>query len=229
MASGARGMPIANGSAGSATTSLRKPHPMPHIGPKGPTPKAQAPKPPFHPFCRCVLTPRWDLEGDGKPKHDAERRFFEALPAGEARKVAGSADRLRRILADEDWEKVVNGNADPLYRLQRVRDVYRVGTGVTLPTVTNAYETAKRGGKHSGMLRQLDRLGSRQLEKAIRSHQATIDIHRQKISNPRSIVEDWDARSAEYQSGLLKKWQAEIDNLTEQILVIEGYINERRK
>ncbi|UZR29072.1 structural protein [Methylococcus mesophilus] len=94
------------------------------MGP-GVYPKAEAPKPTFHPFCRCILVPRWDLEGEGRARKHAERAFFEALPAGEARKVAGSHDRLQRILAGEDWEKVINGNADPLYRFRRVGEVIR--------------------------------------------------------------------------------------------------------
>jgi hypothetical protein len=94
------------------------------LGP-GVYPKAEAPKPTFHPFCRCALVPRWDLEGEGKARPHAERAFFESLPADEGRKVAGSFDKLRRILDGENWEKVIDGNTDPLYRLQRVGDTMK--------------------------------------------------------------------------------------------------------
>ena len=93
----------------------------------------------------------------------------------------------------------------------------------------DTYESAKTGGRHSGLLRQLDTLGPRQLEKSIRSLQANIDEHQAKISSPERIVLDWDSRSKEYQAGLLKKWQAEIENSKEQITVIEGFIHEHRK
>lgn len=92
------------------------------LGP-GVYPKADAPKPPAHPFCRCILAPRLDLYA--KPRFDpkAERTFLASLPPNEARQVAGSVDKLKRALAgDATLEEIYNEGKDPLYQWQRLGD-----------------------------------------------------------------------------------------------------------
>ena len=91
-----------------------------------------------------------------------------------------------------------------------------------------AYEVAKEGGKHSGLLPQLEHLGPNQLEKAIQSHRKTADEHLRKLSDPSAVVADWGGRSERYRQGLLSKWQAEAENALEQASIIEAYRNEKR-
>lgn len=94
------------------------------LGP-GVYPKAKAPKPPFHSFCRChagvyLLAPK-----TAKPAFDpkAERAFLRSLPPDEARRVAGSRDKLERALKGETLESIHNAGADPLYRWRRLGDL----------------------------------------------------------------------------------------------------------
>ena len=92
------------------------------------------------------------------------------------------------------------------------------------------YESAKLpGGKHHGLLRQLDGLGPRQLDRSIRSYRSQIEVHRAKLAEPRRIVQDWDSRSEEYKTGLLTKWRGEIKNFEEKIEIIERHKHEHGK
>lgn len=94
------------------------------LGP-GVYPKADAPKPPFHPHCYCLLSPRIDLINPNprfNPK--AERTFLQSLPAKEARDVAGSWEKRRRILEDkETLESIYNAGKDPLYQWKKIGDI----------------------------------------------------------------------------------------------------------
>lgn len=98
------------------------------LGP-GVYPKADAPKPPFHPHCYCLTAPRIDIF-DAQPRFNpkAERKFLAALPANEARQVAGSRAKLERALkGDATLEDLYNEGKDPLYQWQRVGDVGQDG------------------------------------------------------------------------------------------------------
>jgi len=94
------------------------------LGP-GVYPKADAPKPPFHPHCFCLLSPMIALSPKLKPHFnpDAERAFLASLPGNEARQVAGSIDKRDRILAGKATiEEVYNEGKDELYQWKRVGD-----------------------------------------------------------------------------------------------------------
>lgn len=91
------------------------------LGP-GIYPKAAAPKPPFHPFCQCRAVPKIDLF-DVRPRFNpkAERMFLARLPPDAARQIAGSSDKLARVLkGDVGLESIYNEGKDPLYQWQRL-------------------------------------------------------------------------------------------------------------
>ena len=95
------------------------------LGP-GVYPKADAPKPPFHPHCYCLLSPKIDLNPKLKPRFNpnAGQAFLASLPSNEARQVAGSIDKRDRILAGKATIKeVYNEGKDALYQWKRVGDV----------------------------------------------------------------------------------------------------------
>lgn len=87
-------------------------------------PKRLAPVAPAHPHCRCVLSPRLDLGGKTiKELDDADENYFRSLPQDIRRKVAGSREKLARILSGEDPWDVHNSNIDPIYQVKTVQDV----------------------------------------------------------------------------------------------------------
>ncbi len=80
------------------------------------------PKPSFHSHCYCLTASRMDLI-HLKPKFNpkVEQAFLESLPKNKAREVAGSWEKRRRILVDEETlETIYNEGKDPLYRWKRV-------------------------------------------------------------------------------------------------------------
>lgn len=91
------------------------------LGP-GVYPKATAPVPTFHPFCRCVLVARLDLTGRrvaGAENIDADRYFLERLGAPIAARVVGSRAKLQRVLDGETTADAIQAAlTDPAYRVR---------------------------------------------------------------------------------------------------------------
>lgn len=88
---------------------------------KGVYPKSLTPKPPAHPFCRCVVSNRIDIfDATANERDAAERQFLRALPVHEAAQIIGSREKLRELLNGATLDDVVNAGKNPLYHLQRV-------------------------------------------------------------------------------------------------------------
>ena len=78
------------------------------LGP-GCYPKAKAPVPPYHPFCRCMLRSRPDLRAtDASSAPASAADYLRSLPEGEAAKVMGSQAKAARTLAGEPAEAVLD-------------------------------------------------------------------------------------------------------------------------
>jgi hypothetical protein len=88
-------------------------------------PKLDAPVPPYHPFCRCVMSPRLDLSGrQAAPRdEDADAYFLRRLDAPIAARVMGSQAKRDRVLAGDTAEAVANASRDPLYWIKRAAEV----------------------------------------------------------------------------------------------------------
>ena len=94
---------------------------------RGVYPKGSAPVPPFHPHCRCVLSPRLDLTGRRARERDgAEQGYFHGLGLQEGARVAGSRDKLEQVLRGADPRAVHNSGTDPLYQVRLAREVVDV-------------------------------------------------------------------------------------------------------
>jgi hypothetical protein len=64
-------------------------------------PKAMAPLPPYHPYCRCVVSPRLDLTGRAKAKPadpEADSYFLNRLGVRTGARVMGSRAKLQQVL-----------------------------------------------------------------------------------------------------------------------------------
>jgi hypothetical protein len=91
------------------------------LGP-GVYPKALAPRPPFHPHCRCVMSPRLDLTGK-KAKEvnpDGDRYFLQRLDAPIAARIMGSQAKRDMVLRGTSAETVANSGRDPQYFIRTV-------------------------------------------------------------------------------------------------------------
>lgn len=89
------------------------------LGP-GIYPKHLAPKPSYHPFCRCSLVPRFDipLGTQYKERKGADRAFLKELSVKDASKVMGSRAKLTAVLKGKDALDVFNKRITPFYRIK---------------------------------------------------------------------------------------------------------------
>lgn len=90
-------------------------------------PKDVAPKPPFHPFCRCRIVPRYDIDADipQRERNGADRIFMRSLSQYDQRLVAGSRERLQRFHDGETIESIHDQATRKEYRLKRVGDAVK--------------------------------------------------------------------------------------------------------
>lgn len=99
------------------------------LGP-GVFPKAAAPKPPYILMCLCRLTDAVVIDPKRQPKElsGVERAYLRNLPAKDARDIAGSWEKRRRVLKDgEPLEDIYNEGKDPLYQWRRMGEVGQDG------------------------------------------------------------------------------------------------------
>jgi len=90
-----------------------------------------------------------------------------------------------------------------------------------------AYEIAKAGGRHAGLLRTYRRKSITEIQRALRSYEKQVELHRQKVSSPENFVKDWGKQSSRTQQGLLRHWQEDLIRNRELAEVMQGILQER--
>jgi hypothetical protein len=91
---------------------------------RGVYPKAQAPLPPYHPFCICIVAPRMDLDRRVAQAQDmeADAYFLRRLNPSVAARVMGSRAKLERVLGGSSAEDVVDAGKLPVYQTRTLAD-----------------------------------------------------------------------------------------------------------
>jgi hypothetical protein len=92
---------------------------------------------------------------------------------------------------------------------------------------SSAYEVAKQGGRHAGLLRTSQRKSVEEIQRALRSYERQAALHRQKMSSPETFVQDWVRKSPRAQQGLLRHWRQDLTRNQELADVIRGILQER--
>ena len=92
------------------------------LGP-GIYPKAFAPVAPAHPFCRCVLSKVFDVDGVPVNNPDADITYFRKLPLDTQRRVAGSKKKLGQIMDGDDAWSVHNTSSPAIYQVKMAGDI----------------------------------------------------------------------------------------------------------
>jgi hypothetical protein len=91
----------------------------------------------------------------------------------------------------------------------------------------SAYEIARAGGRHAGLLRVYQGKGTAEIQRALRSYERQIELHRQKLANPEQVIADWHQRHFHVQRGLLWHWQEDLARNQELAEVMRGILQER--
>jgi len=91
----------------------------------------------------------------------------------------------------------------------------------------SAYEIAKAGGRHAGLLRTYWRKSVTEIQRALRSYEKQVALHQQKVSSPENFVKNWGKKSSRTQQGLLQHWQEDLIRNRELAEVMQGILQER--
>ena len=91
----------------------------------------------------------------------------------------------------------------------------------------NAYAIARAGGRHAGLLRTYARKSTAKIQRALRSYERQVELHRQKIHSPEQFVEDWGTLRSHVQNGLLRHWQEDVVRNQELAEIMRGLLRER--
>lgn len=99
--------------------------------------------------------------------------------------------------------------------------------GATLKRMSNAFDTAKAGGKNHGLDLTHRRLSDDELSRSIRSFDKQIEKHRIWISDPESKIPDFMTFDPRRRIALLKGWDQDIARHAESIDIVRGILKER--
>jgi hypothetical protein len=95
--------------------------------------------------------------------------------------------------------------------------------------VSNPFEIAKAGGKHSGFYNQYVNKPDLEIQKAIRSLEKRIAEHQSWIENPELHIPNFSSLDPRQQRALVEdKWLSDIARQQEQKIILEGILQERR-
>lgn len=114
--------------------------------------------------------------------------------------------------------KSIDEGIDAARALSKTTDVAMTSKG--------AYEIAKDGGKHSGLLEQYTGKTTREIRKALSSYEKQVAIHKQKLVNPARFAERWSKMTAKERQGLMRKWENDIQRNQELADIMEGLLKE---
>lgn len=91
----------------------------------------------------------------------------------------------------------------------------------------NAYEIARVGGRHAGLLRTYQGKSTAEIQRAVRSYERQAELHQQKMRSPEQCVEGWGINHPRVQRGLLRHWQEDMVRNQELAEVMRGLLRER--
>ena len=94
--------------------------------------------------------------------------------------------------------------------------------------LSQAYITARNGGKHAPLIRRYKDVSTKEIQKSIRSYEKQIVKHQDKIANPPKHCPDWDNFHPNRQKALVNDvWPKEIINFQEEKEVLTNILDLR--
>ena len=93
----------------------------------------------------------------------------------------------------------------------------------------SAYEMAKAGGHHAGLLRTYQAKSTAEIQRALRSYERQVALHRQKVHSPEQFIQEWDRKSLRVQQALLRHWQEDGARNQELADIMRGILQERHR
>lgn len=126
-------------------------------------------------------------------------------------------------------DDVTNAGKDSQYHLKRLGEFGETAKPGMINSMTkSAYEIAKDGGKHAGMLKSYREKPVSMIERAIRSMKKQIDLQESWIENPYLKLKP-DEEQRRVSALVNKKWPDDIQRINEQADVLRGLLQEKRQ
>ena len=91
----------------------------------------------------------------------------------------------------------------------------------------SAYEIAKAGGRHAGLLHTYQGKSPEEIHRALRTYERQVDLHRQQLRSPERFVEAWAKKSPRTQAGLIRHWQEDLARNQELVEIMRGILQDR--
>ncbi|MRJ06243.1 MAG: hypothetical protein C6I01_01825 [Epsilonproteobacteria bacterium] len=93
---------------------------------RGVYPKKEMRTLPLHPHCNCTYSPIYKkIKGEKRDWQTAQKEVFSQFSEEKQREIAGSWDKLQRILRGENVEKVYNEGIKRRYRVRKYVDIFK--------------------------------------------------------------------------------------------------------
>ena len=144
-------------------------------------------EPPFHPNCRCTTVP-YDEDWDYKGQRIAKDKD-------------GKYYYVPETMSYEEWKRE--------YVDQKLKGLNTDKQAGKTRLKVDIQALAKES--------DLNKQKSSSIKHSIRKLQEQINTHRDKIAHPETYAENWNTFSKEYQNGLMKHWNKEIQKFEESI------------
>ena len=185
---------------------------------KGVWTKEAVPHHKAHPHCMCLLIPRVT-----RIKQAGSKNYGEFIKNANPER----RDQLLPAWARQAMDKGVSLNnlvrPDGLGLLSK-QAALKAGL---LPTLSPVYQAAKEGGIHHGLLKNYSELPAPMIERAIRSMEKQIDLHKGWVKNPYSKLNpNEDLRRV---SALVnEKWPSDIRRIQAEAEVLRGLLQDKK-
>jgi len=88
--------------------------------------------------------------------------------------------------------------------------------------------------KHEGLLQTYQRRTTREIQRAIRSYERQVTLHKHKLAAPERSVQAWNRLTDQEQQGLIAKWQKdlarnqELAELMRNLLLARGLLDQKQ-
>lgn len=110
---------------------------------RGIYPKELTPLPPFHPFCRCRLIPKFSISAkEAKFNKGAEKEFIKSLAPYKRAQILGSKRRALEFLSsDKSVVEFYNQSKPQRYKTKQLSYIYEVIRQNATQIITNLYKS----------------------------------------------------------------------------------------
>lgn len=119
-------------------------------------PKDKAPVPPFHPFCRCQMVPKYAHEYS-KPKlnANADKEYLSGLKEWQRARILGSKAKADEALKTGDINSVFNAMKPERYKVKSINEVAKYQKESDIISALNQGQNMQINEKASNFLKEL--------------------------------------------------------------------------